>query len=116
MRIVYSDKTNGRQNVVEGAFCLVTIPLKVLAQIDADFSAPYRAAISAIDYGNAVKLAWQSRRFWEIDDHVYGGISWVKGPTAMVWYPSDRMFSQKDRARRLFDQAIRRMICRPSAR
>jgi monoamine oxidase len=95
VRIVYSDKTNGRQNVVEGAFCLVTIPLKVLARIDADFSAPYRAAISAIDYGNAVKLAWQSRRFWEIDDHIYGGISWVKGPTALVWYPSDRLFSQK---------------------
>jgi monoamine oxidase len=48
-----------------------------------------------IVYGDAVKIAWQSRRFWEIDDEIYGGISWVKGPTVLVWYPSDRLFSEK---------------------
>jgi monoamine oxidase len=26
---------------------------------------------------------------------IYGGISWVKGPTGLVWYPSDRFFSAK---------------------
>ncbi len=42
-----------------------------------------------------MKIAWQARRFWETEDHIYGGISWVKGPTALVWYPSDRFFSPK---------------------
>src|SRR5437764_15071378 len=46
-------------------------------------------------YGNAIKIAWQSRRFWEIDQQIYGGISWVKGPTTLVWYPSAGLFSQK---------------------
>ena len=32
------------------------------------FSPAYRAAMTDVDYGNAVKIAWQSRRFWEIDD------------------------------------------------
>ena len=73
----------------------MTIPLKVLDGIEADFSPPYRAAIHGVEYGNAVKIAWQSRRFWETDDHIYGGISWVKGPTSLVWYPSERMFSPK---------------------
>jgi len=67
----------------------------VLDRINADFSPTYRAAIHGVEYGNAVKIAWQARRFWEIDDHIYGGMSWVKGPTTMVWYPSDRMFSSK---------------------
>jgi monoamine oxidase len=93
--VSYLDKHSGKRASVDGAYCLVTIPLKVLDGIDADFSPAYRAAIHGIEYGNAVKLAWQARRFWEIDDHIYGGISWVQGPTTMAWYPSDRMFSSK---------------------
>jgi monoamine oxidase len=93
--ISYVDKRSGKRASLDGAYCLVTIPLKVLAQIDADFSPPHLAAIRAVEYGNAVKIAWQARRFWETDDHIYGGISWVKGPTALVWYPSDRLFSPK---------------------
>jgi monoamine oxidase len=91
----YLDKRAGTRSSIDAAYCLVTIPLKVLAGIDGDFSGEHRAAIKGVVYGDAVKIAWQSRRFWEIDEQIYGGISWVKGPTAMVWYPSDRFFSEK---------------------
>ncbi|TMJ21968.1 MAG: flavin monoamine oxidase family protein, partial [Alphaproteobacteria bacterium] len=80
---------------IDAAYCLITVPLPVLAAIDADFSVDYRAAIRAVVYSDAIKIAWQSRRFWETDSQIYGGISWVKGPTAMVWYPSDHFFSEK---------------------
>jgi monoamine oxidase len=93
--ISYLDKRSGKRSSIVAAYCLVTIPLKVLSSIEADFSADYRAAIRGVVYGNAIKIAWQSRRFWETDDQIYGGISWVKGPTALVWYPSDRFFSHK---------------------
>jgi monoamine oxidase len=93
--IAYTDKTSGKAATVEADYCIVTIPLKVLETIDSDFAAAHHAAIKGVTYGNAVKIAWQSRRFWEIDDRIYGGISWVKGPTALVWYPSDSLFSEK---------------------
>jgi monoamine oxidase len=93
--IAYTDKRSGKRNAIEAAYCIVTIPLKVLEPIESDFSSTCGAAIRAIEYGNAIKIAWQSRRFWETEDQIYGGISWVKGPTALVWYPSDRLFSQK---------------------
>jgi monoamine oxidase len=93
--IRYVDKRTGKHAAIDAAYCVVTIPLPVLSAIDADFSTNYRAAIGAVTYGNAIKIAWQSRRFWETDYHIYGGISWVKGPTAMVWYPSDRLLSPK---------------------
>ena len=100
--ISFIDKRTGKRNAIDAAYCIVTIPLKVLDGIEADFSPPYRAAIHDVVYGNAIKIAWQSRRFWEIDDQIYGGISWVKGPTTLVWYPSDRFFSRKGNpARRL---------------
>jgi monoamine oxidase len=95
VRVSYLDKRSGKRAGIEGAYCIVTIPLKVLDPIDADFSPAYRSAIHGVEYGNAVKIAWQARRFWETEDHIYGGISWVKGPTAIAWYPSDRMFSAK---------------------
>ena len=93
--IAYTDRRSGKHNSIDAAYCIVTIPLKVLEPIENDFSSPCKAAIRGIEYGNAIKIAWQSRRFWEIDDNIYGGISWVKGQTALVWYPSDRLFSQK---------------------
>ncbi len=93
--VTYRDTHDHKTHRIDAAYCLVTIPLKVLSAIEADFSAPYRAAIASVDYGNAVKLAWQAHRFWETNDHIYGGISWVKGPTSLVWYPSDRFFSEK---------------------
>ncbi len=93
--VAYTDKRSGQRKAVEASYCIVTIPLRVLEAIDNDFSSTHRSAMRDIEYGNAVKIAWQSRRFWEIDDQIYGGISWVKGPTALVWYPSDRLFSPK---------------------
>jgi monoamine oxidase len=93
--IAYTDKASRERKAVEATYCIVTIPLKVLEPIDNDFSSAYRAAMRGIEYGDAVKIAWQSRRFWEIDDGIYGGTSWVKGPTVLVRYPSERLFSQK---------------------
>jgi monoamine oxidase len=93
--VSYLDKRTGKRANVDGDYCLVTIPLKVLAAIDSDFSPKHKAAIHGVEYGNAVKIAWQARRFWETEDHIYGGISWVKGPTTLVWYPSDRLFTPK---------------------
>jgi monoamine oxidase len=95
VRVTYWDGRKHQHHMVEAAYCLVTIPLKVLKAIEADFSVPYTAAIGSVDYGNAVKVAWEAQRFWETENHIYGGISWVNGPTSMVWYPSDRFFSAK---------------------
>ena len=90
--VTYRDSQSGKSRQVEADYCLVTIPLKVLAGIDSDFSPPCREAIASVDYGNAIKIAWEAPRFWEAEQ-IYGGISWVSGPTSLVWYPSDRFFS-----------------------
>jgi len=93
--ISFIDKRTGTRSAIDAAYCVATIPLKVLDGIESDFSTAHRTAIRNVTYGNAVKIAWQSRRFWETDAQIYGGISWVKGPTTLVWYPSDRFFSSK---------------------
>jgi monoamine oxidase len=93
--VVFVDKRTGKRDALDATYCIVTIPIQVLRKIDCDFAAPHRAAMTDVTYGNAVKVAWQSRRFWETDAHIYGGISWTAGPSNLVWYPSDRLFSPK---------------------
>ncbi|HWE74255.1 MAG TPA: flavin monoamine oxidase family protein [Stellaceae bacterium] len=95
VRVNFWNTAARRREAIAADYCLVTIPLKVLKAIEADFSPDYAAAIGSVDYGNAVKIAWQAPRFWEAENHIYGGISWVKAPTALVWYPSDHFFSSK---------------------
>ena len=42
-----------------------------------DFSVNHQQKIEEFEYSSASKLAFQSRRFWEQDHSIYGGISWT---------------------------------------
>ena len=95
VRIAYRDKPTGASLIVDADYCIVTIPSPVLAKIPADFAPAYRDAIANIEWQQSVKIAWQSRRFWEQQYDIYGGISWIKGITNMVWYPSANLFSDQ---------------------
>jgi monoamine oxidase len=86
--VSYFDRRERRLRQVAGDYCLCTIPLKVLAGIDADFSPAYREAIRTTPYGDSVKVAFESERFWEHEDHIYGGLSFTDRQTRVVWYPS----------------------------
>jgi monoamine oxidase len=56
-----------------------------------------------VAYDAGYKIAWESRRFWEQENNIYGGISWLStGPISLessllanVWYPSGGMLSEK---------------------
>ena len=68
----------GANASIEAPLVVITIPLPVLRGIPADFAPEVRAAIEAVDYVPAVKVAFQAeRRFWELDEAIYGGISWT---------------------------------------
>jgi monoamine oxidase len=101
VRIVYTERGADRQ--LEAAFCLCAAPLSVFRGIRHDLSPRVATAINQVSYASAYKIAWESRRFWEQDDNIYGGISWLStGPISLassvlgnVWYPSHGMLSDK---------------------
>ena len=73
---------------IEADFAICTIPATVLKDIPNDFSPETRAAIESIEFVNAVKIAFQTRRrFWEEDHAIYGGISWTDQDITQIWYP-----------------------------
>jgi monoamine oxidase len=95
-RIVVRDARTGQESAIEAPLVVVTIPLPVLRDIPADFAPDLRAAIAAPDYVPAVKIAFQGeRRFWELDDAIYGGISWTTRDITQVWYPSAGIHERK---------------------
>ncbi len=85
--VTYTDGTATRQ--VKADWCVCTIPLSILSQIDIKVGRPMQDAIESVPYQASVKVGLQfKRRFWEQDDFIYGGISYTDLPIAMVSYPS----------------------------
>jgi monoamine oxidase len=88
VRIAYRD-ANGAAHSIAADRAIITLPLPILSGIQSDFSAPVRRAIASAHYQDSVKVAFQSRPFWE-EQQIYGGLSFVGGETSIIWYPSDR--------------------------
>jgi monoamine oxidase len=97
VRVVYRNRKTGTTFALEAHYCICAIPFSVLKSIDADFSPDLQQIIDATSYDQAYKLAWEAPRFWERDDSIYGGISFLSQsqPIDLVWYPSARLFSKK---------------------
>ncbi len=95
-RIEWRDRRTGTTHDLAAEVAICTIPLPVLRAIPADFSPAIRAALAAVDYIPAGKVAFQAeRRFWELDDRIYGGISWTTRDITQIWYPSAGLHRQK---------------------
>jgi monoamine oxidase len=88
--VTYADARNGGAPTTASAdWCLCTIPLTVLGQIEMNVGAPMAKAISAIPYSPSFKIGLQfKRRFWEQDEMIFGGISYTDLPISLVSYPS----------------------------
>ena len=79
---------NGPEQFTEADYCICTLPMPVLARIPADFSQAKRAALSSAEYRTSVKVAFESPRFWETHDSIYGGLAWTDRLNENVIYPS----------------------------
>lgn len=86
VRIVY-DRL-GTPTQLDADFCVCTIPATVLRNIANDFSVAHQSEIANFNYSAAGKIAFQSRRFWEQDHNIYGGISWTTQDITQIWYPN----------------------------
>jgi monoamine oxidase len=88
--VAYEDARGaGSRRTARADWCLCTIPLPILAQIPMNVGPAMTAAISAVPYASAVKVGLQfKRRFWEEDEHIYGGITYTDLPIANIGYPN----------------------------
>jgi len=87
VQVIYQTAT-GTQSV--GApFCICTIPLPVLSDIDHNFSSDTSRAIDSVVYMATGKIGLQfKRRFWEEDEGIYGGITHTNNQLTQLFYPA----------------------------
>jgi monoamine oxidase len=86
--VVYADAQKQPRRI-DADYCISTIPLPVLTDIEKDVSPPVQSAIAAARYDGAGKIGLQfRRRFWERDDEIYGGRSWTDQEVGQIIYPS----------------------------
>ena len=87
-RIVYLDRKTGQIHQIEADYCIVALPISMLPTLQADFAPEIASGVGKVYCGNALKIGFQSRRWWEQDYQLYGGISFTKDPGATIWHPS----------------------------
>lgn len=93
--IGYTDKSGTPQQLTAD-YCVCALPLTVLAKLDTDFSEARRKIFAATTYSAAGKMGLQfKRRFWEEDDHIYGGSSKTDMDIAQIVYPSSGYLTKK---------------------
>jgi monoamine oxidase len=90
-------KAPAAPQMAKADWCVCTIPLSILSQIQIDVGPRMKAAIDAVPYASSVKIGLQfKRRFWEEDEAIYGGISYTDMPIRQISYPSSG-FNQSGR-------------------
>lgn len=84
----------GESRQVEADWCLCTLPLPVVSQLEMNVGGAMANAIQAVPYAEGVKTGLQfARRFWEEDDSIYGGITYTDLPIDRISYPSNDYLS-----------------------
>ena len=87
---------NGIAKTMEADYCICTIPLPVLSNIEHNFSSSVSRAIDNIPYIPTGKIGLQfKRRFWEEDEQIYGGITHTNNELTQIFYPSNNYLSRK---------------------
>jgi monoamine oxidase len=99
---IYRDRMKpGRQERQEGDFLICTIPLPVLARLDAHrrFSPEKQLAMRDLRYESATKLLIPTMtRFWERKHGIFGGASYTDLMPGSMYYPSDNIGKEDAKA------------------
>ena len=86
---------NGAPTTIEADYCICAMPLTILKKTQNDFDAAHKKVIDDCSYSYAYKVAWESRRFWEQDNNIYGGLEFVHTGCSPIWFPSWGLFSDR---------------------
>ncbi len=94
VRVVYGQA--GKTTELTAEFCVCTLPLPMLKNLESDLSGAVKRAADFVPYIKTGKIGLQfKRRFWEEDDWIYGGISRTNLDINQIWYPSSGFQARK---------------------
>ena len=89
VKVSYTQK--GVEKQLEANYCVIAMPFEMLKKVPNDLSPEFAKVVNESTPAGSYKVAWESRRFWEQDYNIYGGLSFVQQGPSPVWYPSSRL-------------------------
>ena len=89
VQISYTEGGTAKQ--IDATYCICAMPFSMIKKIPHDLSPDFKKVIDESTMAGSYKVAWESRRFWEQDYNIYGGLSFVSQGPSPVWYPSSRL-------------------------
>jgi monoamine oxidase len=94
--IAWKDTRTGATGKLDADYVIATIQPSLLLTLDSDLTPRVRQALAGPLGTPLAKVAFQAtRRFWELDDQIYGGISWTDHPITQIWYPSQGIHAKR---------------------
>ncbi|MDO4263703.1 MAG: FAD-dependent oxidoreductase, partial [Deinococcus sp.] len=94
--VTYTDRASGQQQQVVADYCICTIPLSILSQLQVQVNRELEGAIRQVAYAPSFKAGIQAGRFWERDERIYGGVTYTDLPNQLISYPSYGMNQLED--------------------
>ncbi|MET0238650.1 MAG: flavin monoamine oxidase family protein [Sphingobium sp.] len=89
----WTDIKTGATGEAKADYCVCTIALPVLSQLDLQVGPAMKAAIRAVPYAGQVKVGLEMKsRFWEEKYSIYGGHSFTDQAIGLISYPNNNMF------------------------
>ncbi len=86
--VTATDLKTKKDEQFQADWCLCTLPLSILSQLDVQVGKPLKEAIDAVPYHASFKAGLQfKRRFWEEDERIFGGITYSDMPIRLIGYP-----------------------------
>jgi len=84
-------KQGDAEKEINASYCVIAMPFEILKRIPHDLSPEFAKVVDESIPAGSYKIAWESRRFWEQDYNIYGGLSFLMQGPSPVWYPSSRL-------------------------
>lgn len=79
---------SGRTKVIDADYCIGALPPNILARIPHNLGSGVQSALEAITPSSAAKIGLEYRsRWWELDHHIYGGITETDQDVTHIWHP-----------------------------
>nr|WP_037767580.1 flavin monoamine oxidase family protein [Streptomyces sp. 142MFCol3.1] len=79
----------GRTRSIDADYCIGALPPNILAKVPHNLGPGVQSALEAITPQSAGKIGLEYRsRWWELDHHIYGGITETDQDVTHIWHPS----------------------------
>ena len=93
VRVTYEQA--GVPHLIEADYAVCAMPLTLLRKVKADLDPDHRRVVENVRYDSFCKIPWESKRFWETEYNIYGGLSFLSQGPNPVWYPSASLLSER---------------------